>query len=219
MPSHNGYPLASQWRLPPIRKIRSKSYPALSTVGVEYLGLIDKQTLLIYLFILMPPKNGDAGSTKRPSAKLRLLQYDIEHFAELVAACGATKPFKAALYQDAYSALNRARERFMQTKQALHPEELKVLEHVFEDNEHIKRLLSIRQIADHVHHRTGATVPIYTTRPVKLPIETSAGSMFAGPVFVYKDAESQAVIYLNHLDQLSKGVEYLRHALKRALIA
>ena len=84
----------------------------------------------------MPPKNDDASSTKRPSAKLKLLQYDIEHFAELVAACGATKPFKAALYQDAYSALNRARERFMQTKQTLYPEDRKVLENVFEDKTH-----------------------------------------------------------------------------------
>ena len=135
-------------------------------------------------------------------------------FSEGVASCHAA-PYNSADYQDAYNRLNRLRERYIKEKSSLDPSEQQALAKVFEDDRFIEGMLNIRQVGEHVKHRTGAVLRTTSNAPIILFAEVSAGSMFAGAVVQLRDTAGQLHV-TNHLRNLEEAEKKVKRALSRA---
>lgn len=136
-------------------------------------------------------------------------------FSESIERCRTADTFKPADWQDAYNRLSRLRDRYIKEKPYLTPSQQAALAKVFENDHFIEGLLDIRQIGEHVHKRTTPTVPIYTTMPIDIPVETSAGSMFEAPFVMLEDTKGRKHP-TDHLHNLEEAKTRITRAIARA---
>jgi hypothetical protein len=140
---------------------------------------------------------------------------DARAFSDGVVRCHAT-PFNAADFEDAYNRLSRLRDRYLKDKFSLDLSEQQALAKVFEDDKFIEGMLNIRQVGEHVQHRTGAVLRTTSNAPIILFSEVSAGSMFAAPVVHLRDAAGQLHL-TDHLRNLEEAEKRVQRALARAM--
>jgi hypothetical protein len=87
------------------------------------------------------------------------------------------------------------------------------------DDKFIECMMSLRQVADHRVHRTGASVPLFLTRAsIPLSVETSAGSIFADRRVPFPNPKTKELFFIDHLELLQQAESVLRNGLQRALI-
>jgi len=89
---------------------------------------------------------------------------------------------------------------------------------VFDNDRFMECMMSIRQVADHRVHRTGASVPLLTRASLPLSAQTSAGSVFADRRVPFPNPLTKEVVFIDHLDLLRQSEQILRKGLLRALI-
>lgn len=136
-------------------------------------------------------------------------------FSEIIERCRTAPTFNPADCQDAYNRLSRLRDRYLKEKPHLTPSEQAALAKVFENDHFIEGLLNIRQIGEHVQKRTPATIPVYTTTPITIPVETSAGSLFDGPIVILSDTQGRKHP-TDHFQNLAEAQTRIARALARA---
>lgn len=144
----------------------------------------------------------------------RILPYALA-FSEGVDRCRTATAFKAADWQDAYNRLSRMRDRYIHERSNLDPSELQALIKVFEEDTFIQGLLNIRQIGEHVQMRKEPVIRLMTNAPFPLVAETSAGSVFAGPVVTLQGPKGQ-VNPTDHLQNLTEAESRIQRAFTRA---
>jgi hypothetical protein len=149
--------------------------------------------------------------------RIRRLAQDFTELVERCRICNTIAvPIKTADLQDAYSRLNRLRERYIREKKYLTASEHQALSKVFEHDTFIEGLITIRVVGDHVEQRTNPVV-IYTRAnvPLEFCVETSAMAVFAGPIVRLPDIHGQSQT-INHLENLLEADKRVQKALARA---
>ena len=143
---------------------------------------------------------------------------DARDFFEKVEQCRRADPFNAADVRDAIGRLGRLRERYIKEKdeRALEPGEEKALAKVFDDDVFIKGMLDARQISEHVSKRSGggAVIRKADNSPIPLEAQTSAGALYAGPIYTVHRKKGQ-VEHINHLEQLEEAERRIKQVLDR----
>ena len=131
-------------------------------------------------------------------------------FSDKVAECCRATSFDADDYRDAIGRLGRLRERYQheQRNGTLDPGEAEALYKVFEDDVFIKGMLDVRKISEHIEKRSGggAVIRLKDNSPIPLSAQTSAGALFAGPIYSVHRSQGQ-VHSVDHRKQLQDAEE------------
>ena len=142
---------------------------------------------------------------------------DKRDFSAAITRC-KNVTFNSADVKDAYNRLSRLVDRYHHEKdnRTLDSGEEQALHKVFEDDVFIKGMLDGRQIGEHVVKREGRGQPVIYLKgniPVPLVAQTSAGGLFAEPIYIVPDDQGTEV---NHLDQLTEAEKRVEKAFTRA---
>jgi len=142
---------------------------------------------------------------------LNRVERDYEAFSEGVARCQGAPSYTPADYQDAYERLYRLKQRFMKEQKAksLGQSEYKALSKVFEKDRFIDSLLDIRNVSAHVLKGGDLAISTKDNELFNLPIETSAGALFAEsrPVMNDISGEPRSVDHQKILEEAKRRVE------------
>jgi hypothetical protein len=163
-------------------------------------------------------KKPDKPIAQGPSAVLGLIIKDAQDFFDLVERLATASEYNAtADYKDAYARFNRVWNRYDQQKSEVNPLEREALKKVMEEDAFIRKVLSIRVIADHRTHRTGAELPLANWGSVPLEAQTSAGSVFSNRhVSVPNPLFRDVYLHFDHLNTLREVERRLKATIKRA---
>jgi hypothetical protein len=141
-----------------------------------------------------------------------------DEYCQGVENCRAADPATPVVLKAAYGALHRLRDRYEHEKKGLDEKERMALEKVFEHDVFIKGLMNIRQIGEHVIHRKGATLFTLANTQFTLPVQTSAGMMFASRLVTVDDTNGVRHT-VDHLKYLAEAERRIGKAIARGIEA
>jgi hypothetical protein len=130
------------------------------------------------------PKPKHDGTLRYPFRRfmtdgLERIEKLFQEFRSKVAHCRDKDLSDMADIQDAYSRLNRLRDRYRYEASTLNPTERAALRRVFEDDEFIEGMGKVRVIGDHVE-RGGAVLRHTNNSPFTITSESSAAAVGCG---------------------------------------
>jgi len=155
---------------------------------------------------------------KQTPSPLALIIKDARDFFDKVDCIAKAPAYNEADCKDAYTRFYRVVNRYNDQKAELKPGERAALEKFFDKDKFPRDAISLRTIADHRTHRTGAEVPLFTRGSIPLVAETSAGSLFSNRCFRVPNPNPliKEVKRVDHLDDILKELE---RGLKKAIEA
>ena len=145
---------------------------------------------------------------------LKRIEKAFEQFRSLVEHCRNEATSDMADIQDAYNRLNRLRDRYLKQK-GLDPAERDALRKVFEEDNFIANMLSVRVISEHVLRTEGATLSYPDNSTFSITSASSAARVFEDRCVYLLDTKGGERRW-DHLQQLTEAVDRVGRAMAKA---
>ena len=123
---------------------------------------------------------------------LKRIENEFSDFNEKVEQCRDADSSTIADIRDAYSRLNRLRNRYEKEKKTLAATEQAALKNVFEDDKFMEGMGKVRVISEHVLERHGAVLSFPDNSTFSITSESSAAAIFVSRHPTLIDAVSPA---------------------------
>lgn len=160
-------------------------------------------------------KGGGVKSVSRAMTDgLERIGIEVRAFSEMVADANSTM----SDIRSAYSALNRARDRYLHEAyqaRSLDHAERAALSKVFEGDKFIEGMGKMRGISEHVLQKDGATLYHTDNSPFEITSSSSAAVVFDGPCVTLIDANGAAQRW-DHLKSLAEAERRITRAFEKA---
>ena len=154
---------------------------------------------------------------RRSSEALQRIEDDFDAFRQKVDLCRNSETCTGGDIRDAYSRLNRLRERYEleRDKGNLTYSQRQELENTLEYDVFLKGLMQLRQISEHVKLKSEPVIRTVGNAPIRLDQESSAAGVFAKAT-VFLTQNNGAPYRCDHLEKLEEAVKRIGRALQRA---